>query len=77
MSKALDSLADSIETMAINHGTTLGSETVARWKNEITKGEEDFAEYVNAVSAKAGTEGPNPGVAPLVPKPAPLPENSV
>ena len=68
ISTALGVLVDSIETMSISHGVTLGTQAVTSLKDQITRSESDFADYVNQVENKLD-EQPSP-VPPVVAAPA-------
>jgi hypothetical protein len=68
LSTALGLLVDSIETMSISHGATLGSQAVTSWKGQITHSEGEFAEYVNRVEDKLDDQ---PSPVPVVAAPAP------
>ena len=68
--EALDDLVDSIETMSIEHGHTLGSHEVANWKNIITNSEAQFktlasdmerrSQLHNQVSGSFAAAAPSP-----------------
>ena len=70
LSAALDLLVEAIENMCVKHGTILGTQAVTSWKNQISRSEADFVNFVNQVEEKLEdyTSGPP---APVVSAPAP------
>ena len=71
LSTALGILVDSIENMSISHGTTLGTQTVTSWKDQITRSESEFVDYVNRVEDKLDDQAQNVPTDPVVAAPAP------
>jgi hypothetical protein len=71
LSNALGLLVDSIETMSISHGVTLGTQAVTSWKGQITHSEGEFADYVNHVEDKLDEQPQGASAAPAVAGPAP------
>ena len=69
ISTAFGLLVDTIETMSIRHVVTLGTRAVTSWKDQITRSESDFADYVNRVENNLDDQ-PSP-VPPVVAAPAP------
>ena len=59
VSIALDDMVDSIESMGISHGQTLGSTEVAVWNESINTGERQFKEFVAKVDAKLNSQSQN------------------
>ena len=70
LSIALDLLVETIENMCVKHGTTLGTQTVTSWKEQISRSEADFVSFVNRVEEKLEDQTSGPP-APIVAIPAP------
>ena len=70
LSIALDLLVETIENMCVKHGTTLGTQTVTSWKEQISRSEADFVKFVNRVEEKLEDQTSGPP-APIVAVPAP------
>ena len=63
VSAALDAVVDSIESLILNHESSLGSEAAAQWNSKITESEAAFMTFSNSVTDKLNVKDVQPVVA--------------